>query len=779
MTQQFETQKVIFSYKSLKVDKSQLLGQGAYGAVYKAKCDQLPCAAEVLHPAILDPRDPGARKRFEKECTLLESIRHPHIVQYLGMTRDPESRLPVLLMELLDESLTKMLQCSQQSLAFHVQVDICHDIALAVAYLHLKEIIHRDLSSNNVLIIAGRRAKVTDFCTSKLAVADSTTTSLTTRPGTLAYMPPEALREPPMYTKKMDCFSEGVIMIQVCTRLWPEPGPRTKLAQDSRSPTGKSEMPILETDRRKNHIDLIDPKNALLPIATDCLHYQYSDRPSSEELCQRLADLKKSSEYRQSTQQSDETKDSKQVSELKRQIKEMQEREATNIQQQQDELQRKNDQILLQVKWLQEKDLTLREQRTKLQGELNSKERELQQLNSRLEEQEKLSVAIQQTNVSLQRQVKQLQQQLSQQTPQDSKSPPPVCAPKPSIKRRQSRDKKSTSSQPSLQVDNKPHPPKVVPRHTHTRLQLQNNDKPHLHVLRDETALALNWSNGERAPLQMVRGDAVMNGNIAYFMNYNGEVCSYDLATERWNKLLKGPYQGSSLAVVNTLLTSVGGFKGSIIRTPNNKLLSLSSDDDKGWTELLPPMPTRRCNTAAVTTEKHLIVAGGESGASYVQRHDTVEVMDIGMLVWSTVASFPHPYSSASVAVCGDDLYMLGGLDDNGESKSMLTCSITELLQSNSKSLSVWYRAADTANYYSTCAAVNGELLAVGGCGQGDKAVATIHNYNTTANSWNLVGNLPTARYQCLVAVPSTNEIIVVGGNEHFTPTDIVEITSI
>ena len=165
---------------------------------YKAKCDQLPCAAKVLHPTILDPRDPGVGKimeRFQQECAFLETIRHPNIVQYLGVTRDPESRLPVLLMELLDESLTKMLERSQQSLAYYVQVDICHDIALAVAS---NDIIHRDLSSNNVLMIAGRRAKVTDFGMSKLAGAAPSMTPLIIYPGTVTYMPPEALREPPL-----------------------------------------------------------------------------------------------------------------------------------------------------------------------------------------------------------------------------------------------------------------------------------------------------------------------------------------------------------------------------------------------------------------------------------------------------------------------------------------------------------------------------------------------------------------------------------------------------
>ena len=73
-----------FCFQSFHINKSQPLGHGSYGAVYEAKCDQLSCAAKVLHPTILDPNDPGAAKimqRFQQEC---ENIRHPNIVQYLG-----------------------------------------------------------------------------------------------------------------------------------------------------------------------------------------------------------------------------------------------------------------------------------------------------------------------------------------------------------------------------------------------------------------------------------------------------------------------------------------------------------------------------------------------------------------------------------------------------------------------------------------------------------------------------------------------------------------------
>ena len=742
-----QVQQYVFRYQSFHISKSQPLGHGSYGAVYKAKCDQLPCAAKVLHPTILDPADPGAGKimnRFQQECAFLESIRHPNIVQYLGMTRDPESRLPVLLMELLDENLTKMLERSQQSLAYYVQVDICHDIALAVAHLHSNDIIHRDLSSNNVLMIAGRRAKVTDFGMSKLAGAAPNMTPLTMCPGTLAYMPPEALREPPRYTKKLDCFSEGVIMIQVCTRLWPEPGPRTQIIQDSRSLTGIMEMPVPEMQRRKNHIDLIDPDHALLSIITNSLKFQDKDRPSSEELCQRLAGLKDTREYRESVQthyNEIQAKD-RQIEDKDRLLQQRATENASLTQQLQEQRRLHQEEISLQERQLR-KEISSRERQLReeisarerqLQEEISAREGQERQLNQQLEEQEQAMAEFQQTNHSLQRQVEQLQQQ--------------------------------QSLNPLLQVDHKPHP----------------------HSVRE---MSLNWRDGDKAPSKIIRGTAVMDGDMAYFLHKYGDVCSYDSCSKKWRKLPECPCKFSSLAIVNGQLIAIGGYslpeyytnKLLCLQTeckeifPTNKLLSLQTE----WKEIFPPMtidkllnlhtewkensdfppmPTKRSTTVVVTTKEHLIVAGGCCGGSIT----TVEVMDTKNLVWSTVASLPHPYHGTSVTICGDQLHMLGGEDDKGKTKSVLTCSLTELLQSSPSSSSIWHRVADAPAYRSTCAAVNGELLAVGGCDKDDKPSSAVHEYNPTTNSWDFISNMPTARFFSFVAVLPTNEMVVVGG---------------
>ena len=197
---------------------------------------------------------------------------------------------------------------------------------------------------------------MTDFGMSKLAGAAPTMTPLTMCPGTLAYMAPEALKEPPRYTKKLDCFSEGVIMIQVCTRLWPEPGPRTMTVPDPRSPTGMTEMPVLETERRKNHIDLINPTHDLLPIAMDCLKYQEEERPSSEELCQKLVVLKQSRVYRDS------------------------------VQEYSDEIQAKDNQLQQQRRMHEEQKMEFQQEKGELLKEIASQKSQLQQLNQQLEE---------------------------------------------------------------------------------------------------------------------------------------------------------------------------------------------------------------------------------------------------------------------------------------------------------------------------------------------------------------------------------------------------------
>ena len=297
------TTNTMDSQMDLKIFKDRSLGSGAYGMVCRAKYNQLPCAAKLLHSSFLAPGN-YAVDRFAQECEFLSSLKHPHIVQFLGVHTDPSTNQTALLMELMDESLTTFL--SRYSLnspvPLHTQVNICHDVSLALHYLHINNIIHRDLSSNNVLLLGGRRAKITDFGMSKLTPNSSPLSSMTQVPGCPVYMPPEAWVTPPMYTNKLDIFSMGVIMVQLVTCKMPNPGPMEELIPDERSPTGYLKLPVSEVDRRSEDISLIPSGHPLHETAIRCLSGRPEARPTAKELCQLFDTLKASQQYIESSE---------------------------------------------------------------------------------------------------------------------------------------------------------------------------------------------------------------------------------------------------------------------------------------------------------------------------------------------------------------------------------------------------------------------------------------------------------------------------------------------
>ena len=725
-----EQQPGHFGYQIVEIIKTSSLGVGSYGAVYRALCDELPCAAKILHPTLFETNDPGARKiieRFEQECQFLSGVRHPHIVQYLGVSRDSESGLPVLLMELMDCSLTRFLDRSKEPLCFHIQVDLCHDIVLALAYLHSNGIVHRDLSSNNVLLI-GNRAKVTDFGMSKFSSMNARVTPMTMCPGTLAYMPPEALKEPPVYSKKLDCFSFGVVSVQMMTQRFPVPGVRFKTIDitDSRIPSGTVDVPVPETERRRSHIDLVDPAHPLLPAALNCLKDRERERPSAQELCHHLAALKEVPQYGESVRQAQTVTtdgESVQIMELRAEVRERQ-REMEQLQQQLtqqiENLQQEKDRIIeTNERQLQEKDRTI-----------HTRERQLQQLNQQLQENEQHKhLESEQSLVAKDHQIRELQQQ--------------------------------TNDQPTA------------------KLQVTGQTAR-------EGPLSLSWKKCGRVPCTMTGPSSVVDGNMAYFNPLgSNDVYSYNSEEQTWSSLPQCPRYCFSLAVVNGLLTVIGGKEMYVLGTDaTNQLFSLTGE--RKWVEHFPPMPTERRATAAVCDGTSLIVAGGRG--KHYNDLDTVEVMNTETLKWSTASSLPFPLRYASATICQDRIYLLG-YDTDKERRSVLSCSMADLRQSPGlgarlKSLTlktVWHRVADLPVNSSTCATLCGQLLAVGGQYKDDYTTA-IHQYNAATNSWEVISHMSAARSDSLVAVLPGNKLMVAGGYKedgHTSYIDIAEIATL
>ena len=775
MTQQSQPQYE-FLYQRVELLKTEELGIGSYGAVCKAMCDDLPCAAKILHRTLFQFTAPGATsamRKFEQECRLLSAIKHPHIVQYLGTYHDPESRLPVLLMELMDESLTRFLERSREPLPYHTEVNLCHDIALALSYLHSNGIVHRDLSSNNVLLIAGSRAKVTDFGMVKLYDVNCSTahiTPLTLCPGTMAYMSPEALGEPPMYTDKLDSFSLGVLCVQILTQQFPDPGNRFKIMEinDPRIPSGRVKVDIPEIERRRSHIDLVDPANPLLPVALNCLKDRERERPSCHELCGCMSTLKSSPKYTESVQQFQlNTKPTQSANRESRERELQQSQQIQHLQQQLytkvDQLHTKDDQLHTLRNHLREKEQENQQKQQQILGlrtlltakdeqlagkdhQLQQKEaamaihqQDIQQLRQQLQSSEQVAAEFQQNlldrekmNRDLQRQVLELQQQSRQRGGQ----------------RREEGEASGAAT--------------------------------------SEGSIKLRWRNGGRAPRSMCGEVSVVDGSVAYFQpELSKSVFAYNSTNSKWSELPKCPNSSFSLAIVNSLLTAIGGETSNYEVT--NSLLSLT---DSKWTKKFPPMPTKRESTDVVSSGRSLVVAGGEGEGG--KNLSTVEVMDTETLQWSTASNLPHSLSEASATLCGDQIYMLGGFDQSRKSKSVFTCTLATLLRSchaqslgaQLKTLSlasgpkVWHQLADTPVILSTCASLRGRLLAVGGKDSDGEATTAIHMYNATTNSWEVISHMTTPRRQCLVAVLPHNELMVVGG---FTPyeTDSIEIASI
>ena len=728
-----------FSYRNIQLYKSESLGSGSYGGVCKAQCDGLLCAAKIMHPTLFDLRDPGTGsylRKFREECHLLSLARHPNVVQYLGTYTDPDTRLPVLLMELCDESLTAFLERSPGPLSYHIQVNICHDIALALVYLHSNGLIHRDLTGNNVLMIAGPRAKITDFGMSKLATVNPRMTALTLYPGNVLYMSPEALDEAKLYTAKLDVFSFGVIVIQILTRQFPNPTDRFRIVYVAEY----DEMlrrEIAETERRKAHLQLIPEAHSLKPLALQCLKKKENERPSALQLCERLSELKQYFQYRESREQAEHSSEIQQF-QLQLRGKTLEAREhQTRIAELENTVDDNCRQLLA-------KDRQLWEQQHTFHGRLQQKDRQLQHsqhaIASRDEALERKERELQQT----QRLVSECQESLQQKDKTITE-----------LQRTISEHERKTQQLEQGATASRDTPPQQEPVETRqTTVAAAQKDISNM-----------RWREGNNAPERMRRGAAIVHGNTAYFrLGGSREFYSYQniLGIEQWSLIPNNPNEYFGLAVIDGLLTSVGG------SGPTNTLLSLTVEGErKQWSQIFPPMPTPRSNAACVTTEQALVVAGGYGAGGHLDR---VEVMNTDTKVWTKVASLPEKCSSLTATVLGDRLYLAGGYP---RSKSVFTCSLPHLLTPDtlgsrlrrltlSPRQNVWKRVSSLPVTASTLVSFGGHLLAVGG--SDDKPTSNVYRYDSHADSWTVASQMNKKRYYCLAAALGEDSLVVVGG---------------
>lgn len=740
-----------FTFEQIELCKGDTLGTGSYGVVCKAKCDHLLCAAKIIYPVLFEVQEQTSSssdknshrtpyRRFEQECHFLSQINHPNIVQYIQTYRDPETGSAVLLMELMDESLTHFLQTSRGAIPTHVQVTICHNVVLALSFLHSNGIIHRDLSSNNILLNDGIRAKVTDF---GMSMFMDTTGSRTLCPGTVAYMPPEALNEPPVHTDKLDCFSFGCCVIQISTRLWPDPKPRFSTYQvpDPRNPTKTTpaQLPVPERERRASHIDLIDTGDILLQIALDCLKDIEDDRPSAAELCVRMEALKECQEYKDSVSSSsnDSTVTSDRLTEMKTQFAKQQsllegemQRLRTTVEEAHKDIRERNQMLVIRARQLQKVSTSLAEkerENDRLQSSMVSEgdskmrqderigtlELQLERLvrdNSRLQHQ----LEVQDQTIRDQQQIcknddyqlrnmeydlsskvdllQRLSHQLTQATILIEEKERLFLS-----KKREARhlEELLQSKMNSFQDSLKSRDQRIQDLEDHLSAKDEHITALQKEIQKSEKKVAVKEERKFKpkpTPRQKKDGVFVIRKSEkpAPAKMHAGSSTSIN------SSVYMRPYNSKDVYEFNAdrnewstlpecpesafALASCQGNLTTVGGRGSRKIHNLLNVDGKQtWAKYYPEMTTERASACAVSNIDTLIVAGGLK--SDYSTLSSVEVLNFNSYSWSLVASLPYPLHSASATVCGDHIYLGGGYYMKSRSLySILTCSLPMLL---------------------------------------------------------------------------------------------------
>jgi len=219
---------------------------------------------------------------FEREVTLMKSLRHPNIVQFVGASNVKESLAIVIEFAPLG-SLASVME--KQPLTIPFKVICLLETAKALQFLHSNGIIHRDIKPQNILVFsleykAPVHVKLTDFGTSRFISDDPTT--ITKNIGTTTFMAPEALGRNPRIEKSADVYSFSVLMWSV-------------LMEQTPFSEFKWESDIEQHVKSGHRLPFKDGHElnpALISLIEDCWQHEPSQRPSINMVVQRLSSIK-------------------------------------------------------------------------------------------------------------------------------------------------------------------------------------------------------------------------------------------------------------------------------------------------------------------------------------------------------------------------------------------------------------------------------------------------------------------------------------------------------
>lgn len=215
------------SWGDLRWMKGALIGAGSFGSVFLALNALTGELMAVKQVEMASGGKEDARKRsmveaLQREIELLKDLQHPNIVQYLGSS-DEDDSLNIFLEYVPGGSVAALLN-TYGPLKEPLIRNFVRQILTGLAYLHNKDIIHRDIKGANVLVDNKGGIKISDFGISKKVEAGLLTSS-SHRPslqGSVFWMAPEVVKQT-SYTLKADIWSLGCLIVEMFTGTHPYP----------------------------------------------------------------------------------------------------------------------------------------------------------------------------------------------------------------------------------------------------------------------------------------------------------------------------------------------------------------------------------------------------------------------------------------------------------------------------------------------------------------------------------------------------------------------------
>ena len=297
------------------------IGAGAYGSVEEVTIP-VGAAAKKIHGIFQDrseiPDDEidKASTQFVRECQLMSTLRHPNIVQFLGVCFFQGSRLPALVMERLLISLHDLLDPETQPppgaprplsfFALGLKCCVLHNVASGLDYLHQQTppIIHRDLSARNILLSPRLVAKIADLGVARIMPRMRAAPTMTKAPGASPYMPPEATapsesdEQKSKYNVNLDVFSFGVVTIFTIGETFPcDPLAPTYLDKDSGVLVARTELQrrseyIRNVNTQLHACGQLSEDHPLIKLIQQCLQNDPPKRPNTREVLDLLEEAR-------------------------------------------------------------------------------------------------------------------------------------------------------------------------------------------------------------------------------------------------------------------------------------------------------------------------------------------------------------------------------------------------------------------------------------------------------------------------------------------------------